>query len=103
MATASSTSVRRLFITVVLATHAALIVWSATRHSPTYDEVAWLPAGLSHWELGRFELARVNPPLARMIAALPVILVPHEVDWTRYSVFPGARRRFARDGAPKPL
>ncbi|MGH7137804.1 MAG: ArnT family glycosyltransferase, partial [Pirellulales bacterium] len=50
---------------------------------------------LSHWELGRFDLARVNPPLVRMVAALPVTLAAHEVDWTQYTAFPGGRPEFA--------
>jgi hypothetical protein len=82
------------FIALVLAAHVSLLAWSATRHSPTYDEVAWLPAGLSHWELGRFDLARVNPPLVRMVAAVPVALAAHKSDWSSYAVFPGGRAEF---------
>lgn len=94
MAMPSPISARRLYAVVALLTHAGLIAWSATRHSPTYDEVAWLPAGLSHWEFGHFDLARVNPPLVRMVAALPVVMVPHEVDWKHYTVFPSGRPEF---------
>ena len=90
----TSISARRVLIAALLATHAGLLAWSATRHSPTYDEVAWLPAGLSHWELGRFELARVNPPLVRLVAALPVSLVAHEIDWARYPLDAGGRPEF---------
>ena len=44
-----------------------LLIHSAKVHSPTWDEVGHLAAGLSHWELGRFELYSVNPPLVRTI------------------------------------
>lgn len=42
-------------------------------HGPSWDEVGHLPAGLSHWKTGRFELYRVNPPLIRMAATIPLI------------------------------
>ena len=67
-----------------LAVHAAMLAWSATRHSPTWDEVGHLPAGISHWTFGRFDLYRVNPPLVRMVAAVPAILAGTTVDWTEY-------------------
>jgi hypothetical protein len=57
----------------LLAVQAALLAWSAYIHSPTTDEIAYLPAGISHWQFGRFELYRANPPLVRMVAALPVL------------------------------
>jgi 4-amino-4-deoxy-L-arabinose transferase-like glycosyltransferase len=80
----------------MLAVHALLLGWGAFLHSPTYDEAAHLPAGIRHWTHGDFELFRVNPPLARMVAALPVLLMRPEVDWTlleRPSV-PGQRLDF---------
>jgi hypothetical protein len=48
---------------LLLAIQAGLLAWSATRHSPSVDEMGHLAAGVSHWELGRFDLYRVNPPL----------------------------------------
>jgi len=47
----------------LLTLHAGLLAWGAWRHSPVYDEVGYLPAGISHWELGRFDLYCGNPPL----------------------------------------
>ena len=49
----------------LLALHVVLLAVGAALHSPTVDEVAYLPAGLSHWQFGRFELYRANPPLVR--------------------------------------
>lgn len=63
----------RLLVIVLLSVHALLLGWSAYRHSPTMDEPAHLAAGISHWRYGRFDLYSVNPPLVRMVAALPVL------------------------------
>ena len=57
----------------LLTLHAGLLAWSATRHSPTLNEPGHLVAGISYWKFGRFELYRVNPPLVKLIAALPVM------------------------------
>ncbi len=59
----------------LLAVHAGLLAWSATRHSPAIDEVGHLAAGLSHWHTGQFDLYRVNPPLVRLVATAPLALV----------------------------
>jgi hypothetical protein len=72
----------RLLVFNTLLLHAILLGWAATAHSPTIDEVGHLPAGLSHWQLGRFEMYRVNPPLVRMVATLPVVLARPEMDWS---------------------
>ena len=79
---------------LLLAVQAGLLAWSATRHSPNVDEVGHFVAGVSHWELGRFDLYRVNPPLVRMLAALPVVLARPETDWTGYSDSPRDRPEF---------
>jgi hypothetical protein len=57
----------------LLVVHATMLSWCAARHTPTFHEVGHLPAGLSHLELGRFELYRVNPPLVRTWAAFAVL------------------------------
>ena len=69
---------------VILVCHAALLAWGAWRHSPTFNEVGHLPAGLSHLAMGRFELYRANPPLVRYVAAVPVALVKPSTDWSRF-------------------
>lgn len=78
----------------LLILHLALLGWSATQHSPTIDEAAHLPAGLSHWLLGRYHLYAVNPPLVRSVAALPVLLCDPEVDWSRFNPAPSTRPEF---------
>lgn len=42
--------------------------------SPTVDEPGHLAAGVSYWRLGQFHLYRVNPPLIRLIAAVPAVI-----------------------------
>jgi hypothetical protein len=76
---------------LVLGAHAGLLAWGASRQAPTYDEVGHLPAGLSHWSLGRFELYCVNPPLVRSWAALPVVTAGCQTDWRRWDDRPGHR------------
>lgn len=93
-----STTVRlryeRLCVVGLLLIHAGLLAWPAYTKSPVYDEVAHLPAGISHWQFGRFELYRANPPLVRMIAAAPVLLADPQTDWSGYYESPGARPTF---------
>jgi len=79
----------------LLAIHAALLAWSALRASPVRDELGQLPAGISHWKYGRFELYRVNPPLVRMLGALPALAVGCREDWTRFDIHPTVRPEYA--------
>jgi 4-amino-4-deoxy-L-arabinose transferase-like glycosyltransferase len=79
----------------LLLTHAGLVAWMSARHAPTTDEPAYLVSGLSHLELGRFELGRVNPPLVRTVAAVPVALAEPKTDWDRIDGRPGVRAEWA--------
>ena len=78
----------------ILSVHAALLAYSATCHSPTMLEPAQLASGLANWQLERFEAYRVNPPLVRMVAAIPVLIMGCETNWQRYYDGPGARAEF---------
>jgi hypothetical protein len=80
-------------VVAILALHAAMLGWGAYRHSPTAEEIAYLPAGLSHWQLGRFDLADVSPPLVRIVAAIPVLCARPIYDWKSYE--PDAESRSA--------
>jgi hypothetical protein len=79
----------------VLSTHALLLGWIAWRNSPTVGEVPHLAAGLSHWVFGSFDLYRVNPPLVRCLAALPVLCCNARTDWSAYDSSVGSRAEFA--------
>ena len=61
-------------VVLLLSTHLALAVSSLLQENPTIDEVAHLPAGVSYWQKGTFRLYHHNPPLAKLVAALPVVL-----------------------------
>lgn len=75
----------------LLCLHGVLLAVSAARHSPTLDEVGHLPAGICIWEIGRFDLYCVNPPLVKMVAAAPVWMDGPILDWRSFSDAPGAR------------
>ena len=81
-------------VIALLFIHSSLLAYSAYVHSPTLNEPAHLVAGLSHWKFNRFELYRVNPPLVRMVAALPVMAAGYEEDWSGFYDRPGARPVF---------
>lgn len=77
----------------------AMHLWAGFTYSPTTDEVAHLPAGLSNWQLGRFELYSVNPPLVKMVAAVPVCWMAPVTDWSRAKGSgPGSRLEFSVGG-----
>jgi len=79
---------------VLLAVHAGLLGWGATRHSPAWDEVGHFSAGISHWQLRQFNLYRANPPLVRMVATLPVVFAGIETNWRELSQEPWAREQW---------
>jgi hypothetical protein len=66
----------------ILFVHVILLTYSAVIHSPTNGEIPALSAGLYHWQTGEFNLFRVNPPLVRMVAALPVLFFEPKTDWS---------------------
>ncbi len=53
-------------------------------------------AGLENWKTGAFDLYRVNPPLVRLIATLPVLAMPHHTDLSLLRVDPFAHRAGSR-------
>jgi hypothetical protein len=85
-------AVRRtwLIVSALLGLHACFLGWSAWRHSPTHLETFHLAAGVSHVSLGRFDLYRVNPPLVRTVAALPVVAAGVNESWVWYDTSPRA-------------
>ncbi len=84
----------RWWVVGLLAFHALLVAWGAWRHAPAIDEIGHLPAGISHWKFGQFPLYKVNPPLVRMVAAVPVLLSNPELEWHGYFSDPFERPAF---------
>ena len=79
----------------LLAMHAGLVMWMDYRNTPGIDELGHLPAGISIWHFGRFDLYRVNPPLVKLVASLPVVLAQPKTDWSRFDDRPSARPEWA--------
>ncbi len=69
--------IRPLFLTLIvglmLAAHVGLANLSLRTENPTVDEVNHLPAGLTYLQTGKFKVYHQNPPLFKLIAALPVL------------------------------
>lgn len=90
---------------LLLAAHTALLVYSSRWQFPTRNEVAHVPAGLACWYTGDFSLYGVNPPLWKMIATLPTLLLNPKIDGIELPSYPGHRaewaaaRQFADDNA----
>ena len=61
---------------------------------PNIDEVAHLPAGISHWKFERFDMYRVNPPLVRTVATIPNYLANTSYSWNLYDNSVGSRPEF---------
>jgi 4-amino-4-deoxy-L-arabinose transferase-like glycosyltransferase len=98
---------RRGLVLLLLISHGAMLGFSSIANSPTLNEPGHLAAGVSYLTLGRFELYRVNPPLVRMLAALPATIVGAQTDWGGVYEGPGARPiynvglDFARANGPR--
>jgi hypothetical protein len=63
-----------LAVVGLLVLHYALAARSLLRENPTVDEVAHMPAGITYWQKGTFRLYHHNPPLFKLVAALPVLM-----------------------------
>jgi hypothetical protein len=90
----SSERVNRLavaYIAGITFLHLSLLVCGIFIHGPGWDEVGHLPAGISHWKTGRFDLYRVNPPLPRMIATAPLLILDDGVRWQWNSAYSYSR------------
>lgn len=91
-------SVWRGAVVLLLIVHALLLLYGIRCHFATRNEVAHVPAGLAVWKTGTFSLYRVNPPLWRMLAVLPVLAAQPHTDFADLSDAPGLRQEwdFAR-------
>jgi hypothetical protein len=68
----------RIIVPVLLIIAAVLAVTSLIGDSITYDETSHLTSGYSYLKTGDFRLAPENPPLVKMWAALPLLLVDNK-------------------------
>jgi hypothetical protein len=65
---------------LLLAAFAVLCAHGLLQDSPTVDEFAHLPAGYWTLQTGRFDLFPLNPPLIKVLSALPVLALDPEID-----------------------
>ena len=65
----------RFSVAVILLIHASLLLDCSRKNFVTVDEAGHLVAGISHWTTGTYSMYRVSPPLARMLAVVPVFLL----------------------------
>jgi hypothetical protein len=79
----------RRAVACLLMLQTTLLCYSGSIHTPSFNEPGHLVAGLSHWKFADFTLYCINPPLVRMVAALPVLVVEHSEDWSGISEGPG--------------
>ncbi len=79
----------------LLVIQAFLLSWISWHTSPTLNEVAHLPSGLYAWKFGSFDVYRVNPPLARSIAAIPALVGGANTNWKEYEFGLGLRPEWA--------
>lgn len=82
-------------VTVLLVIHAGLLLYSLRRNFATVDEVGHLAAGVAHWQTGDFSPYRVNPPLVRMLATLPVLAANPATDYSDLRDVPGRRSEWS--------
>src|SRR6516162_592713 len=59
-------------VSLLLGIHAALGITAAGQLTATHDEYWHLPIGLLNLKTGRFDFDDLNPPLCRVLAALPL-------------------------------
>ena len=79
-------------VLLLLAAHIGFAVDGARRQAVTLDEFAHLPAGISYWQTGDFFLYHHNPPLIKMLAALPVMAMQPDMPYDEdFRYVPGRR------------
>lgn len=74
----------RTILAGLLGVHAVLLGYTSYVTSPVEQEPAHLIAGYSNWQLGKFHIFHVNPPLVRSVAALPVLLLSPTYDRVKF-------------------
>jgi hypothetical protein len=88
-----SRSAYRIGVAAVFAIAALLLVSSALQDSQTHDEAVHLTSGYSYWKTGDFRLSPEHPPLSKLLASLPLLLLnpefaPHPEQWQRADPWP---------------
>ncbi|MGO8744659.1 MAG: hypothetical protein ACLQNE_01595 [Thermoguttaceae bacterium] len=75
----------------MLSIQALLVGWIGCRACPNKTEVGHMAAAVYFWHTARFDVFDVNPPLTRIITAMPVAMCSPTYDWDFYSSRPQDR------------
>src|ERR1051326_5970982 len=70
----------RVPIALLLAAFVLLCAHGLLWDTPTVDEFAHLPAGWCYWQTGSFALFPQNPPLVKLLSALPLFALHPALD-----------------------
>lgn len=70
---------RRLPVLLLLGAFLVLCAHGLRWDTPTVDEFAHLPAGIHYWKTGDFRLFALNPPLVKLVSALPALVLDPQV------------------------
>ncbi len=81
----------RLLLFMLVAVQATMLAWIDWRTAPTWDEPGHLGSGLYHIQYGEFGPYCVNPPLVRMIAAVPAWAAGGGLPWLNLPPTPDFR------------
>jgi len=96
-----------LLAAVLLLTHVFLVFHCSVEDFATYDEIGNLYAGIWYWQTGSYRLYNVNPPLPKLLSALPVFLARPNTRPITIRNLPASRpewdygARFARENASR--
>lgn len=85
------TARERVALVLLLVLQACMLAWIDWRTAPTWDEWGHLPSGLYHLQYGVFEPYCVNPPLVRMVAALPLVAIGEGIRWMGFPLSASSR------------
>jgi pimeloyl-ACP methyl ester carboxylesterase len=70
----------KIVASLIILANLLLTVHSIRWNFATIDEVRQIPAGLSHWRMGSFKLAKDSPPLGRLLGVMPILAADHS-EW----------------------
>ena len=92
------TKSHHLFAVALILIMALLLFSSAAHHSPTIDEPVLMTVGLAYWWTGDTRLNFTHPPLAHMLATLPIALTEPKIDFRKFERWDtGSYFRVTRD------
>src|SRR5215470_3630360 len=97
-----------LVLAVILAAFCLQALFALPKLSATTDEPVHLAAGFSYWQMRDFRMNEEHPPLAKLIAAFPLLFIHPKLDithddWKTASEYPFAFRFLYQNDADRLL